>query len=179
MSLYYPDGCSNLPGYVCSDCPDKELGKVRSLILVKVGFTFADPEDPSEWDAAIVAGNVIIFPATSGSAAVDAKTSDGYGNTAETLDSYTFTLDVHEPNFKNNVPFWNAVKKSTTYLVGWVTSSQVQISSVAATFIPKTPTPAGITDKMDINLQIKFVQADLPVPFTKPVGTFDECMAAA
>lgn len=177
MSIYSPDGCSDQLNFVCSDCPDKELGKVRSLFIIKVGTVFIDDQDPAEWAAKIASGDVIIFPATSGSVTVDPKTSDGYGNTAETLDSYTFTMDVHEPNFKNNVPAWNAVKRSTIYRVGWVTETQVQISDVAATFIPKTPTPAGITDKMDINLQIKFVQGDLPVPFTKPAGTFDECIA--
>lgn len=176
MSLYYPDDCQNLPGRQCLDCPPKELGKVRSLYLKKLGFTWSDAENPAEWDTAVANGNVIIFPATSGSVAVDPKTSDGYGDTAEDLDSYTFTMDVHEPNFLKNVPFWNAVKRSKVWCVGWRTETQCQESAVACTFIPKTPTPAGITDKVDINLQIKFVQADLPVPFTAPAGVFDQCM---
>lgn len=176
MSFYHP-GCATPPTPVCEDCPSKELGRIRGIWLQKVTYTFADITNATEWQTAICNGDVIPFPYCNGSLAMSEMLSDGYGNVPQTLDSYEFTLDVHEPQYKNNVAFWNAVKKSNQYLVGYKTQTLGHLSSVAAMIFPKAPVSADIKSKIDLNITIKFVQSDLVVPFTMPSGVMDTCDA--
>lgn len=176
MSIYEP-GCAALPNPVCEDCPTKELGRVRAIWLQKSTYTFADITNATEWNTAICAGNVIPFPYCNGSVAQSELLSDGYGNVPQTLDSYEFTLDVHEPQYKNNVAFWNAAKKSNQFLVGYKTETLGHLSSVAAMIFPKAPVSADVKSKIDLNIIIKFVQADLIEPFVMPDGVLKVCEA--
>lgn len=175
MSIYSP-GCGSIPAPICQDCPSKELGRVRGFWLQKVSYTFTDITSSVEWDDAICNGDVFVFPYSNGTAEMAEQLSDGYGNVPQTLDSYEFTLNLHEPQYKNNIPFWNAVKKSNQYLVGYKTQTLCHLSSVAAMFFPKAPVSGDIKSKIDINLVVKFVQEDLIVPTDAPVGIFDVCL---
>lgn len=174
MSIYTPS-CGTPPAYKCTACPTKELGGIRSIWLQKVSYTFTDIENPAEWDAAICAGNVIPFMFTNGSLALAEQTSQGYGNVPTDLDSYEFTLDVHEPNLEN-VAFWNFVKRSNQYLVGYKSETKIYLSSVAAKFFPKNPIATDVKTKIDLNIVIKWVQEDIIAGKTAPVGIFNDCV---
>ncbi len=175
MSIYLP-GCGTPPAPTCQDCPTKELGRVRGFWLQKVGFTFINIEDPTEWDTAICNQDVYVFPYANGTAEQAEQLSDGYGNVPQTLDSYEFTLNLHEPQYQNNIPFWNFVKRSNQFLVGYKTQTLIHLGSVAAMIFPKAPVSADVKSKIDINLMIKFVQEDLIVPVLAPAGIFDVCV---
>ena len=173
---YYTPGCGNPPSITCTDCPTLELGRVRSLWLQKVTYTFADITSDVEWENAICSGDVIPFYQCNGSAAQAEQLSDGYSNVPQVLDSYEYTLDLHLPITKENIPFWNFVKKSNQYLVGFKSQTWLQLSSVAATFIPKVPIGADIKSKVDLALTVKFIQSDLCAMVAGPVSIFTECV---
>lgn len=176
MSVYYP-GCSLvIPDPTCSDCPTKELGRVRSIFLVKTSYTFADITNPVEWQTAITARNVYVFPYTKGTFTMNPVLSPGFGNVEEDLDSYENTLEVMEPNFAGNCNFWNAMKRSNAFKIGWRTESYVYLSSVASKIIPKFGVEDDLKSKVNWNIQFKFVQEDITCPTDMPVGTFDRCI---
>jgi hypothetical protein len=178
MSIYNP-GCGEITPPVCQDCPTKELGRVRHFWLQKVTYTFADITDAAEWATAICNGDVYVFPYANGTIEQAELLSDGYGNVPQTLDSYEFTGNLHEPQYKNNIAFWNDVKRSNQFLFGYCTQTLGHLSEVPAMFFPKAPVSADVKSKIDLNIMVKFVQEDLIEPFVFPTSVFDVCVACA
>lgn len=158
MSIYYPEGC-NLPEFIAGCCPRIELGRVRSVWIQNSAFNFVDITDPNEWTTAIADGNIIIFPFTNGSADVATNTSDGYGSTPFTTDSYSYTLNAHDPILENICNGWNLVVNNNFWRVGWNTQTMSWLSDVPATFEPSVPIAADVTKKIDIMVKITFVQS--------------------
>ena len=111
MSIYYPGCAIVIPDVVCSDCPTKELGRVRSLWLQKTSFSFIDITNPVEWANAIQARDIYVFPYTQGTFAMNEVLTQGFGNVDEDVDSYECVLTCMEPNFAANHDFWNVMKK--------------------------------------------------------------------
>lgn len=179
MSVYYPSGCTNLPDVSCSDCPKPELGRVRAFWAQRVDFNFIDITNPVEWQAAIVARQVYLFPYGKGSVEFAENMQDGFGNVDQSLMSYSITANLMEPSFPNNCTFWNQIKRSNFWKLGYKTETQFYLSSVPATWIPKAPVADDIKSRVTWNIMVKFVQEDLPCPFTGPAGTFDRCIEPA
>lgn len=177
-NVYYPS-CPDIPEYLCSDCPPKELGGVRSVFLVKVGFAFKDITNPQEWDDAICNGNVKVFPKTNGTVEQSEILSQGFGDTAEEVDAYTITVNFKEANFNSsNCDFWNKLKRSSQYKIGWRTETKIYMSNVSAMVVPKAPVAEALTSKVIWQVMAKFIQEDLPCPIADlPVGIFDQCIA--
>ena len=178
MSIYNP-GCGEITPPICQDCPSKELGRVRHFWLQKSTYTFADITDPNEWATAICNEDVYVFPYANGTIDMAELLSDGYGNVPQTLDSYEFTANLHEPQYKNNIAFWNDIKRSNQYLFGYCTQTLGHLSDVAAMFFPKAPVSADVKAKIDLNITVKFVQEDLIEPFVFPTSIFDVCLSCA
>jgi hypothetical protein len=174
-TIYIP-GCGTPPPPTCQDCVVKELGRVRGIWLQKSSFTFTNISDPNQWQNAICNQNVYVFPYINGSATQAEQLSDGYGNVPQTLDSYEYTLDVHEPKYTNNIAFWNYIKRSNSFLVGYKTQFSLHLSQVSAMFFPKAPVSADIKSKIDLNIIIKFVQSDLIQPVIDNSGVFNNCV---
>jgi hypothetical protein len=177
MSLYYPGCALVIPSPVCSDCPTKELGGVRSIFLKLASFSFVDITNPLEWQNAICANNVYVFPYTYGTLDMAEITSNGFGNVPEDIDSYNFTLNASEPNYEGNCSFWNKIKRSHNYQVGYRTENNVHLSTGAALILPKAPISQPLTSKVIWMIQFKFVQQDIPCPLGLPPGTFDRCIS--
>jgi hypothetical protein len=175
LTIYTP-GCGTPPAPTCQDCPTKEQGGVRGIWIQKSSYTFADITNPVEWNTAICAGNVFVFPFTNGSVDESPNESTGYGNTPMTQDSISYTIDFHEPQYKNNVPFWNFMKRSQSFKIGYKTGSLLHLSSVAAQIGVKAPVSADIKTKIDLNVIAKFTQEDLIVPTFAPSTIFDTCV---
>lgn len=176
MSVYYP-GCSLvIPDPTCSDCPEKELGRVRSIFLQKTSYTFTDITDPAEWDAAIQSRDVYVFPYTKGTFTMTEVLTQGFGNVDEDVDSYECVLAVMEPNFASNCEYWNSMKAAHNYNVGWRSQTKIYKSDVAATIIPKFKIDDDLKSKVIWDLGFKFVQEGLPCPIDMPVGIFDRCI---
>lgn len=176
MSVYYPGCALIIPDPSCSDCPEKELGRVRSLFLQSVNKTFLDYTNPAEWAAAIQARDVYVFPYTQGTFAMNETLTQGFGNVEEDLDSYACVLALMEPNFAANRNFWNAMKKSHAFRVGWRTETKIYVSDIAATIIPKFKNDNDLKSKVIWDLGFKFTQEDIPKIIDMPVGVFDRCI---
>lgn len=160
----YTPGCANPPAPTCSDCPTKELGGVRGAWVQKASFTFTDITNPVEWQNAICAGNVYVFPFTNGDVSMADNATDGYGNLPTTLDSYTFTANIHEPQYKNNVAFWNFIKNGISFLFGYKTQTMLHLSSVPAQFTPLIAVGKDVKSKIDIGVKVMWVQSDMVQP---------------
>lgn len=175
-SIYTP-GCGNPPPITCEDCPEIELGGVRSIWIQKDSYTFTDITDPNEWEAAICAQNVFVFPFTNGTVAMDPNMSDGFGNTPTALDSYTYTIDFKEPQYVKNVPFWNFVKSGNSYLVGYKTQTLLHLSLVPAQFTPMAPVAKDVKTRVNMTAKATFVQADLiqPIAAGAAEAIFETC----
>lgn len=178
LATIYTPGCGTPPPPTCQDCPVKELGGVRGFWIQKSSYAFNDLTNPVEWDAAICAGNVYVFPFANGTVSEDTTMSDGYGNLPQTLDSYTYTVDIHEPQYKNNVPFWNFIKKGNSFLFGYKTQTMLHLSAVAAQFSPTAPVGKDVKSKIDMAIKVMFVQQDLitPVSAGAAESIFDTCV---
>ncbi len=179
MSIYYPGCAETIVPPICSDCPEKELAGIRSLFFQKKSYSFTDITDPAEWATAICNEDVIVFPYTRGSLEIAEQLSAGFGDTLEDLDSYEFTLNVFEPNFADNCGFWNTIKNSKKYKVGYRTETKVYVSDNTALIVPKAPIAEDLKAKVIWNIMIKFTQENIPCPVDMPVGVFDKCIACA
>jgi len=176
MPIYYPS-CSTVLSPTCSDCPPKELGGIRSIWFQKVSSPFLDITNPTEWATKICAKDVFVLPKTRGSLDMAEVTDTGFGDIPMDLSGYDFTLNVFDPNFLGNCSFWNSIKKSSEWKVGYRTETQVYLSTSVALIIPKAPISDDIKSKVLWNTTIKFSQEDVPCPTNMPVGIFDRCIA--
>lgn len=175
LTIYIP-GCTNPPAPTCQDCPTKELGGVRGFWIQKSSYTFADITNITEWETAICAQNVFVFPFANGEVTMDPTMSDGYGNTPQDIDSYSYTVNIHEPQYKNNVPFWNFIKRSNSFLFGYKTQNLLHLSSVAAKFVPTAPVGKDVKSKVDMAIKVLFTQENLIQPTSAPATIFDTCV---
>lgn len=179
MSVYYPGCGTTIPDPQCSDCPEKELGGMRSFWLQKDTYSFADITDASEWQTAINNKDVYVFPKSRGSMEQAETESQGYGDQATVVDGYDFTVSVFEPNFVDNVDFWNAIKKSNNYKLGWRTENKIFLTDDAVGIIPKAPVSEDIKVAVVWNIMFKFAQEDYPTPNDIPGTVFDRCVAVS
>ena len=177
MSVYYPGCGTTIPDPTCSDCPDKELGGLRSFWLQKDTFAFSDITDAQEWQDAITNKDVFVFPKSRGSLEQAETETQGFGDQAMVVDGYDFTASVFEPNFLPNIDFWNAIKKSNNYKFGFRTETKVFLSDKAVGIIPKAPIGEDIKIAILWNLIFKFSQEDYPTAMDVPVTVFDRCIA--
>ncbi len=173
--IYYPS-CAGIPDPSCSDCPTKELGRVRSIFLKRTDYKFLDITNPLEWVAAINARNVYVFPYTKGSLEIVENMQDGFGNVDQDLMSYSFTLNAMDPQFPNNCDFWNAIKHNNNYQVGYRTETKIYMSDVGATIIPKAPIADDLKSRVVWNITFKFIQEDIPCPKAIPNEIFTVCL---
>lgn len=175
MPIYYPS-CNQVLSPTCSDCPPKELGGIRSIWFQNVGVSFADITNPSEWASKICAKSVFVLPKTRGSLEMAEVTETGFGDIPMSLSGYDFTLNIFDPNYLGNCNFWNSLKNSMEYLVGYRTETQVYLSDKPALIIPKAPISDDIKARINWNATIKFTQENIPCPTNMPVGIFDRCI---
>lgn len=171
LATIYMPGCGTPPAPTCQECPSKELGGIRAIWIQKASYNFANIQDPNEWETAICNGTVFVFPFTNGEMSQDPTMSDGYGNTPQTLDSYTYNLTFHEPQYVNDVPFWNFIKKGISYKVGYKTQTLLHLSAVAAQFTPTYPVVKDVKSKIDTMVKATWVQTDNIQP--TPAGNAD------
>jgi hypothetical protein len=85
-------------------------------------------------------------------------------------------LNFEEPQYQNNWSFWNAIKTSQEYHVGYRTETQVHLSDNEARIIPMAP--VGDDKKGQVNWKVtaKWSQEDLVRPYDMPTSVFDQCI---
>ena len=47
--------------YIIDLCENDKIAGSNAIALIKQGFTFTDPSDPSEWTTGIAAGDIVIY----------------------------------------------------------------------------------------------------------------------
>lgn len=176
MSIYYPVCPTTVPDPSCSDCPSKELGDVRSIFFVKNTFSFTDITDVSEWTTGITNADIVVFPYTRGTLEMTPTENTGFGDQETTLDGYEYVLNVQEPQYQNNWSFWNAIKNSQEYHVGYRTETQVHLSDNEARIIPTAPIGDDKKGQVNWNIMCKWSQEDLVRPYDMPNSVFDQCI---
>jgi hypothetical protein len=174
MSIYYPSGCvTEDAAYVASCCPVKEGARVRHVFLQLNTYTFADYEDQTEWETAVANGDVIIIPNVRGSYdGGTVTTTEGFGDTPTEFESFEGTVSYTDANYLTNVPNYNAMMKSKTYIFGFCTETMLFVTDVAASYTPKMPVALDIKQSVYGEIEVKFVQSDLLIPYTYPQGIF-------
>lgn len=179
MSVYYP-GCGNtIPDPICSDCPEKQLAGLRSIFLQKDTYAFADITDPNEWQTAINNKDVYVFPKSRGSLEQTETEAQGWADQSTVVEGYDFVANCFEPNFVDNIDFWNQMKKANNYKVGWRTENKIFVSDKAVGIIPKAPVVEDIKMAIVWNIVFKFSQEDYPTAYDVPGTVFNQCVAAS
>lgn len=156
--IYYKT-CAQTIGaltHVCDPCDTPELGRVRSLILIKRGTTIEMPLVKTEWQNAIEAGNIIIIPRTIGS--FDGGTAvvgDGYGNETERKLADDYVLSVRDPNFADNVEFWENAENEV-WNVAFVTQTKLHYVNSDVRLTAKAPVEEGLDTRVVWNVELKW-----------------------
>lgn len=163
--------------HVCDPCDTPEMGRVRSLILIKRGTQIAIPLVKQDWKNAIEAGNIIIIPKTIGS--FDGGTpvmGDGYGDEIERKIADDYVLTVKDPAYKENVEFWKSAEKEKWH-IGFVSETQLHIvndSTVRLT--AKAPIEEGTETRVVWNVELKWRSKNYPTVIDKDtIEDFLEC----
>lgn len=163
--MIYKKSCTSSIGalvHTCDPCDTPELGRVRSLILIKKGTTINFPLDITEWRAGIEAGSIIVIPKTIGSFdGGTPKTGDGYGDETERVLSYDYVLSVKDPNYAANVEFWSAAE-GETWNVAWRTQTLLHYVDADCKLTAKAPTEEGLDSRVVWNVEIKWNSTSKP-----------------
>lgn len=176
---YYPTLCDDLiPAHNCDPCAEREYGRIRSAGFIHKDFEFADGDttNASEWTRGIDEKMIYVIPETNGEMPEPAeKVGPGYGETTETLLGYDFSAKFMDPNYSENVDFYNALIGNRNYKFFYRTSSKVHITQKTVTIIPKTQIQNDLTSEVVWGTQVKWMHSLFPVPFATPEGIFDSC----
>jgi hypothetical protein len=154
-----------VPQHVCDDCAILEQGGIRSIALVKDTFSFTDITDKDEWIAGIEDGDIIVIPKTIGTFDGGSPIMiAGFGDDAEAVSGFNFTLAARDPAYKQNGVFWNAIRKHKDMLVAWRTATQIHISGAAVTISPLAPVEEGTDSVVTWQVTFTWKGEDLPEP---------------
>ena len=179
MALYYPGCTETIVPPSNSDCPQKELGDIRSIAIIRKDVAMPDPTDSAAWTAGILAGTIFTFPQVKGNLEISENEQDGFGDQPTSIDGYDFTLTTFHPDYKSNWAFWNSIKSSTNWRVAYRTESQIHISDFAAQINPKAPVADGKKTAILWNVVFKFSQEGPVRPYDTPEGVFDRAIAVS
>lgn len=179
MAVYYPGCAESIVDPILSDCPDKELGDIRSIALVKKSFSFTDITDEAEWAAGIAARNIYVFPYVRGSKEVSEFEQPGFGDEPTTIDSYDFNVNTFHPDYANTWAFWQSVNKSKNFKLAYRTETKVHLTDGSVQINAKAPIAEDKKQAILWNVSFKFTQEFAPEPFDSPVGVFDRVIAVS
>jgi hypothetical protein len=180
MSVYYPSGCdADIAAHNCGSC-SVELARVRSVAFINKSYyatLIVDPENAALWAAGFAAGDIFIYPETQGEFDGGAPNiGQGYGDTEETLNSYTFNLKAKDPNYVGNRNHWNSIKGSRNFHVAFRSETVLRISDVPVTVVPTNPIANDLKAEVVWDFSAKWTSGDFPTEYTTPEGVF-ECVA--
>jgi hypothetical protein len=179
MSYSIYDPCEGqISDPICDPClDDVELGRVRGVAFIHRNYVDtlnADPTDDTIWATGVEQGMIKIIPKTTGTydggSPVEAP---GFGDTETKIIGYKFVASYRDPSLKGNTAFYNSIKRSSVWHFAFRTETLTRISQYPATVIPKAPVEEDMTSQSVWNVDVKFNQADHPVPFDTPVGVFE------
>ena len=174
-AIYYPTCPDTITDPLCTPCPTKELGGIRSLVLKKNTFTFTDITNPTEWTNAICNKNVFVIPFTRGSLAVSLVEGQGFGDNSTVNDGYDYVISAFDPNYTGNCDFWTDISKRRDFNVMYRTETKIHQSTSTVSIAAMAPIEEDIKSKVTWNVSVKWSQEDPLCPLDIPVGIFDRC----
>lgn len=162
--------------HVCDPCDTPEMGRVRSLVLIKNGTTIELPLEKTDWQTAIEAGNIVIIPKTIGS--FDGGTpvmGDGYGDETERKLADDYVLSVRDPNYADNEDFWQEAEKEE-WNIGYCTEKLFHYVNAPVRLTAKAPVEEGLDTRVVWNVELKWRSKTKPqaTPI-EPVAEFFKC----
>ena len=162
--------------HVCDPCDTPEMGRVRSLVLIKKGTTIELPLSKEGWQTAIEAGNIVIIPKTIGS--FDGGTpvmGDGYGEETERKLADDYVLSVRDPNYADNEEFWQEAEKEE-WNIGYCTETLFHYVNATVRLTAKAPVEEGLDTRVVWNVELKWRSKTKPqATQIEPVAEFFKC----
>jgi hypothetical protein len=166
MAGYYPTGCDeNIQAHSCGQC-GVELSRVRGVAFINASYyptIINDLTDDAAWAAGIASGAIVLYPETQGE--FDGGTPNmgqGYGDTEEQLNSYTFNLQFKDPNYKNNRNHFNSIKGSRNFHVVFRSETVWAVSDVPCTIVPKNPIANDLKVERTWDVEVKWTSENFP-----------------
>lgn len=148
--------------HTCDPCDTPELGRVRSLVLIKKGTEITRPLSLQEWQAAIEAGTIVIIPKTIGSFdGGTPKMGEGYGDEVERKLGDDYVLSVRDPAYKENREFWQTVENET-WNIGFRTETLLMLVKEDVKITAKAPIEEGLDSRVVWNLEAKWFSKNKP-----------------
>ncbi len=178
--MIYKKSCTEGIGalvHKCDPCDTPEMGRVRSLILIKKGTQIDFPLSVEQWRAAIEAGSIIVIPKTIGSFdGGTPKTGDGYGDDTEKVLSTDYVLSVKDPAYKDNHDFWKAASRHK-WNIAYRTETLLHYVDADCSITAKAPVEEGLDSRVVWNVEIKWnAQEDPKAVEFEPIAEFIDCI---
>lgn len=173
-SITYPTDCDDAdPIHECSDCEDVELGRIRGVAFIKVGYTINTPTAAADWITGIESGDIIIIPMTRGTFDGGApKEGAGYGDQATKYIGTDYSLTFFDPAYNSNRDFYNTIKRYQNYRLAYKTETIVHITDKSCQVLPKAPVQDDITSEVVWEVLVKWSSQNEPTQYTCPSGVF-------
>lgn len=174
MSTY--TDCVDLKDYDNDPCGVRELARIRHIIFVKKTVPIVNPSDAAAWTALEASGDAKIIRNINGTYDGGAPVEGaGFGESISEQYGITHTLTYQDPRAVQNIDFYNKFKMVAQNYVAYA-CTETQIWSTIATLYasPKMPIANDLSQIVSIEATIKWSYKDLPVPFDRPVGLFEE-----
>lgn len=166
--------------HVCNDCAARENARLRGVFFKKKSYTFSDETSQAEWETAIAAGHVIIIPYTHGDFdGGSPNEGQGYGDQVSTYLNTAYMLNFFDPDLLVNRAFYNQIKKSRLWEVGFRTENLVWFLSGTAVILPKSPVADDLNAEVVWNVSVKVTSSDEPEMFEAPdvIANVFQCFA--
>jgi hypothetical protein len=96
----------------------------------------------------------------------------GYGDLENTISGYRHVVQYKDPNFKQNAEFYNAIKRSRSWVPAIRLETQTLLFEKPATIIPKAPVTEDLNSDVVFDVELRISQPDIPVPFDTPPDIF-------
>lgn len=179
---YYPiDECEEINVlYECENCDELiEHARVRHAGAIKKSYMatlLADVTNPDVWATGVASGDITLIPDVIGTwNGGDPVEGTGYGDQSESVESYKHEVTFKDQRYKGNSGCYNMLLKSKNRHLFFVTESLVHFSTKPASFIPKSPVTETLTDKINWEVTVKWIEKDLLVPHDR----VDEILSCA
>lgn len=160
----------------CNACQETEMGRIRTLFLIKPGTKITIPLSAEEWNTAIEEGSIIAIPNVKGSSdGGSAITADGYGDKTERLLGYDYTLTISDPAYKDNSEFYQEAEKET-WNVAYCTETLLHYTDQEVSLKATEAIEEGTDSEVVWSVELKFRTKDKPVKTEKsPIASLLRC----
>ena len=164
-TLGYPSECDDIEVvHTCTDCnTPAEPARLMSVFFMLDDFEFSNPALFSEWEAAILAGNVVVIPKTNGD--FDGGTpqfEDGYGEELQQYVTTEFKANYKDRDLKANWAFYEGKKLSKRWRFGFRTKNYVFITNTPCTIVPRFPVENNIKGSVVWNVEVSCAERENP-----------------